>query len=134
VRAELERGGVTEQGGSLRFEPDLDRGLERCENVLLAEEVAAAGEQVAWGDDGLPAGLAPYMERVAVNEGTVVLRQEDPPGDLYVLAEGRLAVETVTPEAGACASGSFARGASSASSPSTLVGRAPLTSWPRPPV
>jgi sulfate permease, SulP family len=98
VRAELERGGVTEQGGSLRFEPDLDRGLERCEDVLLAEEVAAAGEQIARGRDALPAGLAPYMERLAVSEGTVVLRQEEPPGDLYVLAEGRLAVETVTPE------------------------------------
>jgi SulP family sulfate permease len=98
VRAELERGGVTEQGGSLRFEPDLDRGLEHCEDVLLAEEVAAAGEQVARGRDGLPAGLAPYMERVAVSEGSVVLRQEEPSGDLYVLAEGRLAVETVTPE------------------------------------
>jgi sulfate permease, SulP family len=98
VRAELERGGVTEQGGSLRFEPDLDRGLERCEDVLLAEEVAAAGEQAARDGDGLPTGLAPYMERVAVSEGTVVLRQEDPAGDLYVLAEGRLAVETVTRE------------------------------------
>jgi SulP family sulfate permease len=98
VRAELERGGVTEQRESLRFEPDLDRGLERCEEVLLAEEVEAAGEQVTRGPDGLPAGLAPYMERVAVSEGTVVLRQEEPPGDLYVLVEGRLAVQTVTPE------------------------------------
>jgi sulfate permease, SulP family len=98
VRAQLEQGGVTEEGGSLRFEPDLDRGLERCEDVLLAEEVAAVGEQVAGDHDGLPAGLAPYMERVAVSEGTVVLRQEDPPGDLYVLAKGRLAVETVTGE------------------------------------
>jgi sulfate permease, SulP family len=98
VRAELERGGVTEQGGSLRFEPDLDRGLERCEDVLLAEEVSAAGEQVARGRDGLPAGLAPYMERVVVSEGSVVLRQEEPSSDLYVLAEGRLAVETITPE------------------------------------
>ena len=31
-------------------------------------------------------------------EGTILLRQEDPPGDLYVLAEGRLKIETVTPE------------------------------------
>lgn len=98
VRAELEQGGVTEHGGGLRFEPDLDRGLERCEDVLLAEEMAAAGERVVQGRDGLPAGLAPYMERVAVSEGTVVLRQEEPPGDLYVLTEGRLAVETVTRE------------------------------------
>jgi sulfate permease, SulP family len=98
VRADLERGGVTEQGESLRVEPDLDRGLERCEEVLLAEEVPAAGEKVAGGADVLPASLVPYMERVAVNEGTVVLRQEEPPGDLYVLVEGRLAVQTVTPE------------------------------------
>jgi SulP family sulfate permease len=66
--------------------------------VLLAEEVPAAGEEVPEVRDLVPAGLAPYMERVAVSEGTVVLRQEEPPGDLYVLAEGRLAVETVTPE------------------------------------
>lgn len=98
VRAQLERGGVTEQAGSLRFEPDLDRGLERCEDVLLAEEAPVAGEEVPQGGDGVPSGLTPYMERVAVSGGTVVLRQEEPPGDLYVLAEGRLAVETVTPE------------------------------------
>ena len=34
-----------------------------------------------------------------------MLRQEEPPGDLYVLTEGRLAVETVTPGGNArCAS------------------------------
>jgi SulP family sulfate permease len=98
VRAQLERGGVTEQEGSLRFEPDLDRGLERCEDVLLAEEAPAAGEEVPQDGDVVPSALAPYLERVAVSEGTVVLRQEEPPGDLYVLAEGRLAVETVTAE------------------------------------
>jgi SulP family sulfate permease len=89
---------VTEQEGSLRFEPDLDRGLERCEDVLLAEEAPAAGEEVPQDGDVVPSALAPYLERVAVSEGTVVLRQEEPPGDLYVLAEGRLAVETVTAE------------------------------------
>ena len=30
--------------------------------------------------------------------GTVLLHQDDPPGDVYVLESGRLAVETVTPE------------------------------------
>jgi sulfate permease, SulP family len=98
VRAQLERGGVTERVGSLRFEPDLDRGLEQCEEVLLGEEVPAAGEAVSRSGDGVPNSLAPYIERVAVSGGEVLLRQEAPPGDLYVLAEGRLAVETVTAE------------------------------------
>jgi sulfate permease, SulP family len=98
VRAQLDRGGVTDQGRGIRFEPDLDRGLEHCEDVLLAEEVPAVGEKVAEELSGLPAELAPSMERVAVSEGTVLLRQHEPAGDIYVLTEGRLAVETTTPE------------------------------------
>ena len=97
VRDELQRSGVTEDQGGFRFASDLDRGLERCEDALLAEGLAAAGEEVAAGDAELPAELAPYMERVAVSEGTVLLRQGEPPGDLYVLSEGRLSVETLTP-------------------------------------
>jgi SulP family sulfate permease len=94
VRAQLERGGVTD----IRLEPDLDRGLERCEEALLAEEAPAVGEEGAQARDGLPARLRPYVERVTVSEGTVLLRQDEPSGDLFVLAEGRLAVETLTPE------------------------------------
>ncbi|HSL09721.1 MAG TPA: SulP family inorganic anion transporter, partial [Actinomycetota bacterium] len=41
VRDALERGGVTDDGSRVRFESDIDRGLERCEDALLAEEVAA---------------------------------------------------------------------------------------------
>jgi len=98
VRAQLERGGMTERAGSIGFEPDLDRGLERCEDVLLAQEQPAASEGVAAERDPMPAGLAGFMDRVEVAEGTVLLRQDDPPGDLYVLVDGRLSVETVTPE------------------------------------
>jgi SulP family sulfate permease len=98
VRAQLERGGVSEQADGLRFEPDLDRGLEHCEDVLLAEEASVGRDGVAEGVDGLPASLAPYVETVAVSEGTVLLHQDEPAGDVYVLEEGRLAVETTTPE------------------------------------
>ncbi len=97
VRAQLEQGGVTERDRIVRFELDLDRGLERCEELLL-EEQPAPDEDLSRGAVGPPAGLAPYMERVAVDEGAAVLRQDEPPGDVYVLMEGRLAVETVTPE------------------------------------
>ena len=36
VRAQLARGGVEETEGLVSFEPDLDRGLQRCEDALLS--------------------------------------------------------------------------------------------------
>ncbi len=46
VWARLERGGVVAADGVVRFEPDLDRGLQRCEDVLL-EEAAGLGREHA---------------------------------------------------------------------------------------
>ncbi|HSL11449.1 MAG TPA: cyclic nucleotide-binding domain-containing protein, partial [Actinomycetota bacterium] len=97
VRDALERGGVTDDGSRVRFESDIDRGLERCEDALLAEEVAA-DLAVPENGDGWPGALAPYLERIVVDEGSVVLRQDEPPGDVFILAEGRLVVRTVTSE------------------------------------
>ncbi len=96
VRAQLERGGVVATEGIVGFEPDLDRGLQRCEDALLAAEApdAAAGADRAEGLDVMPSGLSDYLERVSVPAGTVVLHQGDPPGDVYVLESGRLGVET----------------------------------------
>jgi SulP family sulfate permease len=101
VREQLARGGVVESDGFVAFEPDLDRGLQRCEDALLsapspAEALAdhPAGRRL----DGLPPGFAAHLERVSVPEGTVLIHQDDPPGDIYVLESGRLGVETVTAE------------------------------------
>jgi SulP family sulfate permease len=101
VRAQLARGGVVETEGLVSFEPDLDRGLQRCEDALLsapglAETVAdhPAGRRL----EGLPPGLTPHLERVSVPEGTVLIHRDEPPGDIYVLESGRLGVETVTAE------------------------------------
>jgi SulP family sulfate permease len=81
------------------FEPDLDHGLQRCEDALLSapdltEAIAEhpAGRRL----DGLPPGLAAHLERVSVPEGTVLLHRDEPPGDVYVLESGRLGVEAVT--------------------------------------
>ncbi len=101
VRAQLARGGVDETEGLVVFEPDLDRGLQRCEDALLSApslDEARREHPAAASPDGLPPGLAAHLERVSVPAGTVLLHQDDPPGDVYVLESGRLAVETVTPE------------------------------------
>ncbi|HUF58657.1 MAG TPA: SulP family inorganic anion transporter [Actinomycetota bacterium] len=100
VRAQLARGGVVESDGLVAFEPDLDRGLQRCEDALLSAPglTEAQADHPAGRLDGLPPGLDAHLERVSVPEGTVLLHQDDPPGDIYVLESGRLGVETTTPE------------------------------------
>jgi len=100
VRAQLARGGVAETEGLVAFEPDLDRGLQRCEDALLSAPglAEAQADHPAGRLDALPPGLAAHVERVSLPEGTVLLHQDDPPGDVYVLESGRLGVETVTPD------------------------------------
>jgi sulfate permease, SulP family len=100
VRAQLARGGVDEREELVSFEPDLDRGLQRCEDALLSAPglAEALADHAAGRLDRLPPGLAAHLERVSVPQGTVLLHQDDPPGDVFVLESGRLGVETVTPE------------------------------------
>jgi SulP family sulfate permease len=94
VRRQLERGGVVARDGVVRFEPDLDRGLERCEDVLLA--AASIGRGSEDGEVGMPPRLTRYLERLELTEGTVLIRQGDRSGDVYVVESGRLAVELTT--------------------------------------
>ena len=101
VRSQLAQGGVVERVGLVSFEPDLDRGLQRCEDALLSAPglAEAVAEHPSGGHaDGLPPGLAGHLERVSLEPGEVLLHQDEPPGDVYVLESGRLSVETVTPE------------------------------------
>jgi SulP family sulfate permease len=101
VRAQLERGGVEETEGLVSFEPDLDRGLQRCEDALLSAPslTEAKREHPAAGSpEALPPGLAAHLQRVSVPQGEVLLHQDDPPGDVYVLESGRLGVQTTTSE------------------------------------
>jgi SulP family sulfate permease len=98
VRAQLAQGGVVE-GDRLRFEPDLDRALQRCEEGLLAEQAAAAATPDGDGVvAGMPAALGPHLERVELAEGTTLIHQDEAPGDVFVLESGRLRVETLTAE------------------------------------
>ena len=100
VRKQLVRGGIVELDGVVRFEPDLDRGLQRCEDGLLegVADPAGGGEGSGEALAGLPPHLSAYLERVELPAGTTLMRQDDPPDDLFVLGSGRLSIEHVTPE------------------------------------
>jgi SulP family sulfate permease len=91
VRRQLERGGVVASDGGVRFETDLDRGLERCEEALLASAAVGNGSQD--GEAGIPSGLTRYLERRELAEGTMLIHEGDRTGDVFVLERGRLAVE-----------------------------------------
>jgi sulfate permease, SulP family len=100
VRRQLARGGMVDSE-VVRFEPDLDRGLQRCEEGLLAEVAASQAAASPEGDGvvaGMPSGLDAYLERVELAEGTTLLHQDEAPGDVFVLESGRLRVETLTAE------------------------------------
>jgi sulfate permease, SulP family len=93
----LTRGGVVATDGVVRFEPDLDRGLQVCEDGLLAMDPPAddgSADTLA----GMPAGLSAYVSRESLAAGTVLIHQDEPPDDVFVLASGRLQVEVMTPE------------------------------------
>ena len=101
VRAQLARGGVTEAEGLVAFEPDLDHGLQRVEDALLSapgRADAKARHPAGGSPDGLPPALSAHLERVALEEGDVLIHQDDPPGDVFVLVSGRLGIETTTPD------------------------------------
>jgi SulP family sulfate permease len=90
----------------VRFEPDLDRALQWCEEGLLARTAGDAAivdldRAVDGSSDalaGMPPSLSTYVERVPLPEGTVLIRQHESPDDVFVLESGRLRVEIVTAE------------------------------------
>lgn len=97
VQRQLQRGGVGESDGVVHFEPDLDRGLQRCEEGLLvaaSQPVSGDGSGQAFTD--LRPRLSAYLEQRSISEGEVLLRQGEPSGDIFVLESGRLATEVTT--------------------------------------
>jgi len=99
---QLARGGVVAGAPALRFEPDLDRALQRCEDALL-DRTGAAAPVAGSGSDGdgasaIPPGVAPYLERVTLGAGEALIHQGDPSEDVFVLESGRLSVERTAPD------------------------------------
>jgi SulP family sulfate permease len=96
IRQRLERGGVEAADGIVAFEPDLDRGLERCEDGLLGRVETGVGRSEALA--GLPPSLWSYFEQVTLDAGETLISQGGPPDDVFVLESGRLRIAMVTPQ------------------------------------
>jgi sulfate permease, SulP family len=99
VRDRLGHGGPADDTALLRFEPDLDRALQWCEDALLRDASLVEADAVD-GTAAIPADLAsrllPFMERVELPTDSVLMRQGAPSEDVFVLRSGRLRVEMRT--------------------------------------
>jgi SulP family sulfate permease len=83
--------------------PDLDRGMQWCEDRLLAgsgHEDRPVGAVWGWVDDAHRERLMAHLERLDLPAGQPLIRQGECLDDLYFLESGRLTVE-LTPDAGA---------------------------------
>jgi sulfate permease, SulP family len=95
VRSQLARGGIV-ASEVVRFEPDLDRGLQRCEEGVLPEVVVEITDADGDAPAGMPPGLRAHLERMELLDGDVLIHQGESPDDVYVLESGRLQVEMET--------------------------------------
>ncbi|MGH2696627.1 MAG: SulP family inorganic anion transporter [Actinomycetota bacterium] len=109
LRRQLERGGFAEDpDGGVRFLPDLDRGVQWCEDRLLDEAGAPSSAESPPLEDQLraslgsvdPSRLLPYLEAIEVGAGQTVMLQDEPSDGLYFLESGRLTVQLESTEGG----------------------------------
>jgi len=87
--------------------PDLDRGLEWCENrILLAADVNLNKDQENLQTQFkslLPEptnldNLLQYFERLQVNPGYYLMKQGDPPEDLFFIESGQVTAQLEFPD------------------------------------
>jgi len=98
VRRQLERGGLVDRIlDRLRYENDLDQGLQWCEERLIEEaRVTLAEAEPFWQRIAadLPGGdvsrLQLYLEPLDVPAGHHLIRQGDQPDDVYLVEKGLL--------------------------------------------
>ena len=88
--------------GGIMFFPDLDRGLEWCEDKLLEanqregrEPAYSVTEQLTHviGDRKLAAKLSSYLERVEFEPDAVMIDQGSPSEDMYFIEAGQATVD-----------------------------------------
>jgi SulP family sulfate permease len=87
-------------GACLRLYPDLDHGLEACENALLQAAPAGDGPALTlvgqwtelWPEGTGLAGLLPYLERREIAADAHLIRQAENSSGLFFIESGRVAV------------------------------------------
>lgn len=98
IRRRLEKGGLAGDD-RIRFFPDLDRGLEWCEDQILAgaraETAATAGTlsqrvRRLFDNPDLADRFMAYLEKRTVAAGTALIRQGDDADDLYFIESGQV--------------------------------------------
>lgn len=101
TRHQLDKGGLADDGERIRSFPELDRAVEWCENrILEAEGVDLEGDERSLSEvlaEALPvldpARMMHYFERQEVGEGHYLMRQGDPPDDLFFVESGQVTVQ-----------------------------------------
>ncbi len=101
MRRQFEVGGLLASEPALRFFPNLDLGLEWCEETLLEHAGASLKDapltlpaQLAQGglDAAGSARLIGYLEQIEVGDGEHLVRQGAAEGDLYLIERGKVSI------------------------------------------
>jgi SulP family sulfate permease len=102
IRRQLESNGIRDgEGVVVRWFPELDRAVEWCEDQILLARSFALEEPRLPLDERLArvlvsvetSRLMPYLERMEVPEGHVLMRQDDPADDVYLVESGRVTAQ-----------------------------------------
>jgi SulP family sulfate permease len=102
IRSQLESNGIREgDDGNVRWFPELDRAVEWCEDQILLDRGIAPEEphlplakrlaRILASDR--TSELMKYLEKAEVPAGHVLMRQDDPPDDLYLIESGKVTVQ-----------------------------------------
>ena len=104
IQQQLERGGLVDRtDDTFIILPTLDHGVEWCENKILASHgtanltafVERLGSQIkrAFPEIEAAESLMKYLELKAIPEGEYLMRQGDPPTEMYFVEEGMVTAQ-----------------------------------------
>ncbi len=109
IQKQLERGGLVDAtDDDFIIRPTLDYGVEWCENKILARHGTAnltafidrLEGQLRRAFPGVPAveRLTKYLERCEIPQGQYLMREGDPPTDMYFIEAGLVTAQLETPD------------------------------------